>query len=139
MIKCSKMTWNYLHFSVFRITWAKQRTIWAVASVIFAHPFFAESSGPTVWNVVKFLLIVMRLRISITNCHVLKTSKIIRTYLYKSKSHQLGRTFRHFCIGKDYDKRFPIYHMDIVLGTRIEKKSKYILNYQKSQVLNLST
>ena len=121
--KCSKMTWNYLHFCVFRITWAKQRTIWAVACVIVAHPFFAESSGPTIWNVAIFSIII-RLRI---NCQVTKTSKIIRNYLYKSKSHQLGRTFRHFCIGKDYDKRFPIYHMDIVLGTRIEK----YLNYQK--------
>ena len=46
----TKLNRNYLHFSVLGVTWAKQGTIWTVASIIFTHPFFTKSTSPTICN-----------------------------------------------------------------------------------------
>ena len=46
----TKVIENYLHFSVFGIARAKQRTIWSVSGVIFTHPFLTKSSDPTILN-----------------------------------------------------------------------------------------
>ena len=119
---------NYLHFSIFGIARAKQRTIRSVSGVIFTHPFLTKSSGPTVFNektlernwnsVVNFIyansnyLIYIQLQ--------LRLLELLFSYLYRSKSHQLDHTFLHFYIGKSCDKHCPIYHKDIVLGTEIQ-------------------
>ena len=113
---------NYLHFSIFGIARAKQRTIRSVSGVIFTHPFLTKISDPTILNdntllrnynfVINFIYSNIQIQRMLL--------RLLLTYLYMSKSHQSDRTSLHFYIGKSCDKHCPIYHKDIVLGTEIQ-------------------